>query len=146
MPILELVFWLPFTPTHLCHRDGCVVITEAHLCLIARTVHFHDQAHQVATWFILVTVPVRVFVVAEFLLCRRTLTVVRRGRDHRVARAPARVCAVILSQTSAHDFISALLCVGIDRCINGETTLRYASCVSVFELLADVLNRIIKRR
>src|SRR5256885_5456445 len=86
------------------------------------------------------------FVVAQLLRRCRTLAVVCAGRDHRVARAPAAVRAIVLSHTSTHDFVSFLLRFDIDRGVDRQTTLCNTSRVFVFELLTNELDWIIKRR
>src|SRR6185369_8488515 len=109
-----------------------------------RAVHFHDQAHQVATWFIFVAVPIRMFVVGEFLLRGGTFAVVNGRRNHRVARAPSAVRAIVITQTSAEHFVGSLLRFDVDARVNGKTALGDASRVPVFEVLTDVLNGIVK--
>ncbi len=95
--------------------------------------------------FVIVAVPIRVFVVVEFRLRRRAFAVVRRRWNHRVGRAPTGVRAVILSETCADYLVGFLLRFDVDAGVNGQTTLRNASGVFVFEFLANKFDRIVKR-
>src|SRR5215213_5722994 len=98
------------------------------------------------TCFVIVTVPVRVFVVVEFGLRRRAIAVVCGGRNHRVVGAPTAVRAIVLPETGANYLVGFLLRLDVDAGVNGKTTLGHASGVFVFKFLTNEFDWIVKRR
>ena len=131
-------------PSHISAGNRCGVITETHRGFVAGLIDLHHQAHQVTARNIFVAVPIRIFVTSEFLWRRHAA--VGRGGNCFVRRAPAAVRLVIATQPGAHNFVSLLLRRDVDGGVNRQTSLRDARGVLVFQILTNVLDRIIERR
>src|SRR2546423_1942674 len=143
---MKLALRLTIRPAHLFRSHSRREIAKAHSCLVARLVNFHDQSHDEVAHVIIVAVPVRVLVSIKLLL-RDCVSAVGVLRSYvLIVRMPARVRAVVATQSFAHDFDCALLRVNVDSRIDRESALRNARRVTVFKILSYLFNRIIEWR